>query len=73
MAYPGEKKGQRRGLWGHVMASFVIHDKCARCWEKRIGEDPCVKDKPCKICDGFTHKDIYLPHFLITSGKKNII
>ena len=31
-----------------------IHDKCARCREKRIGEDPCVKDKPCKICDGFT-------------------
>ena len=54
MASPGDKKGQRRGSCGHVMALFDLHEKCARCREKLIGEDNCVKDKPCKICDGFT-------------------
>ena len=54
MASPGDKKGQRRGSCGHVMALFDLHDKCVRCREKLIGEDNCVKDKPCKICDGFT-------------------
>ena len=53
MASPGDKKGQRRGLCGHVMASFDLHDKWARCRDKLIGEDDCVKDKPCKVCDGF--------------------
>ena len=54
MAPPGDKKGQRRGSCGHVMASFDLHDKCARCRDKLIGEDNCVVDKPCKICDGFS-------------------
>ena len=54
MASPGEKKGQWCGSFGHIMASFDIHDKCARCREKRIGDDPCVKDNPCQICDSFT-------------------
>ena len=36
------------------MAAFDAHDKCARCRDKGIGEDPCVKDQPCGICDGFT-------------------
>ena len=54
MASPGDKKGQRRGSCGHVMATFDLHDKCARCHDKLIGEDGCVKDKPCKICDGFS-------------------
>ena len=54
MAPPGDKKGQRGGSCGHVMASFDLHDKCARCRDKLIGEDNCVVDKPCKICDGFS-------------------
>ena len=53
MASPGENKGQRRGSCGHIMASFDNHDKCARCREKRVGEDPCVKDMLCQICDSF--------------------
>ena len=36
------------------MASFDLHDKCARCRDKLIGEDDCVKDKPCKVCDRFS-------------------
>ena len=30
MASPGDKKGQRRGSCGHVMALFDLHEKCAR-------------------------------------------
>ena len=36
------------------MASFDLHDKCARCRDKLIGEDDCVVDKPCKIGDGLS-------------------
>ena len=54
MASPGEKKGQRRGSCGHIMMSFDSHEKCVRYRKKRIGDDPCVKDKPCVICDNFT-------------------
>ena len=39
---------------GHIMASFDLHDKCARCWDKLIGEDNCMLDKPCPIYDGFS-------------------
>ena len=53
MASPGDKKGQRWGSCGHVMASFDMHDKCARCRDKLIGEDKCVLKKPCAVCDGF--------------------
>ena len=54
MASPGDKKGQRKGSCGHIMVAFDLHDKCARCRDKRIGEDNCVLDKPCPICDGFS-------------------
>ena len=73
MASPGDKKGQRRGSCGHIMALFDLHDKCARCREKLIGEDNCVKDKPCKICDGFTpaQKDMLAtPSYKIRKDKK---
>ena len=40
MDSPGEKKGQRRGSCGHVMAGFDFHKKCARCRDKGIGDDP---------------------------------
>ena len=36
------------------MAIFDLHNKCVRCKEKLIGEDDCVKDRPCSICDGFS-------------------
>ena len=54
MASPGDKKGQRKVSCGHIMAAFDSHEKCARCRDKRIGEDNCVLDKPCPICDGFS-------------------
>ena len=54
MDSPGEKKGQRRGSCGHVMAAFDLHKKCASCRDKGIGDDSCVKDKQCSVCDSFS-------------------
>ena len=54
MASPSECKGQRRGSCGHAMVNFDLHDKCARCRDKSIGEDDCVMKKQCSICEGFS-------------------
>ena len=73
MASPGEKKGQCKGSCGHIMATFDSHDKCARCRDKRIGEDNCVLDKPCPICDGFTDTQrglLATPSYRIRKDKK---
>ena len=73
MASPSDRKGQQRGSCGHVMANFDLHDKCARCREKLIGEDDCVLKKPCKICDGFSESQRELlstPTYRIRKDKK---
>ena len=36
------------------MALFDNHKKCARCREKGLGDEPCVKKLECQICKGFT-------------------
>ena len=46
--------GQKRGTCGHVMAVFDNHKKCARCRDKGVGDDPCVKKQECKICQALT-------------------
>ena len=71
--YQGDKKGQRMGSCGHVMAGFDLHDKCVRCRDKLIGEDDCVVDKPCKICDGFSDiqkEMLATPSYKIRKDKK---
>ena len=50
--------GQKRGSCGHVMALFDNHKKCARCHEKGVGDDPCVKKLDCQICKAFTPAQI---------------
>ena len=73
MASPGDKKGQRRGVCGHIMSSFDLHKRCARCRDKGIGDDDCVAKKSCVICDGFTdtQKDILAtPTYKIRKDKK---
>ena len=50
--------GQKRGCCGHVMALFDNHKKCARCREKGVGDDPCVKKQDCQICKAFTPSQI---------------
>ena len=55
------------------MASFDLHDKCARCRDKLIGKDDCVLDKPCSICDSFSdsQKDaLATPVYRIRKDKK---
>ena len=74
MASPGDKKGQRRGLCGHIMASFDLHKPCARCRDKGIGDDDCVEKRSCVICDGFTEtqKDMLAtPTYKIRKDKKS--
>ena len=51
MASPGQKEGCVAMLW-----LFDSHSKCARCREKGIGDDPCVKKKQCQICDNFSEQ-----------------
>ena len=73
MASPGDKKGQRRGVCGHIMASFDLHKRCARCRDRGIGDDDCVAKKSCVICDGFTdtQKDMLAtPTYKIRKDKK---
>ena len=54
MASTGELKGQRKGSCSHIMAAIDQHEKCARCREKKLGQDPCVIGNDCALCDGFS-------------------
>ena len=42
-----------RGSCRHVMALFDNHKKCARCREKGVVDDPCVKKLDCQIYKAF--------------------
>ena len=73
MASPSERKGQRRGSCGHAMVNFDLHDKCARCRDKSIGEDDCVMKKQCSICEGFSDSQremLSTPTYRIRKDKK---
>ena len=64
---------QHRGSCGHMMAGFDSHKKCARCRDKGIGDDPCVKQEVCEICDSFTDVQRALlstPQYQICREKK---
>ena len=66
--------GQRRGNCGHIMAAFDGHKKCARCRDKKLGDDPCVKDQPCSICDSLTVQQrsmLSTPQYQIRKDKKS--
>ena len=74
MASPGSLKGQRRGTCGHAMAAFDLNDKCARCRDKKIGEDPCVKGLDCLICEGFSDSQrdtLSTPAYKIRKDRKS--
>ena len=46
--------GQCHRWFGHIMAGFDMHDKCARCRDKGLGCDACIVGGAiCKICEGF--------------------
>ena len=66
--------GQRRGTCGHVMAAFDLHKKCARCRDKKLGDDPCVRDKDCSVCDSLTDGQksmLSTPQYQIRKDKKS--
>ena len=65
--------GQRRGSCGHVMAGFDLHKKCARCRDKKMGDDPCVKGQHCDLCDSFSDSQkgmLATPQYQIRKDKK---
>ena len=73
MASPGDIKGQRQGSCAHIKAAFDAHDKCARSREKKIGNDPCVQDEQCSICEGFSDLQcdtLATPSYRIRNEKK---
>ena len=45
---------QRKGACGHIMAGFDMHIRCARCRDKKKGDDPCVRGLACVVCDALT-------------------
>ena len=51
---------QRRVTCGHMMAGFDFHKVCARCRDKKKGQDPCV-EKPgtdCLHCNALTPEQL---------------
>ena len=50
--------GQRKGACGHIMASFDQHSRCARCKDKRHGDNTCVKKLPCDFCELLTPEQV---------------
>ena len=73
MAFPGEFKGQRRGACGHIMAVFYMHEHCSHYRDKQLGQDPCVQDKPCSICDNFSdlqRETLSTPSYRIHKDRK---
>ena len=65
--------GQRRGSCGHVMAAFDLHKKCARCRDKKMGDDPCVKGQRCDLCDSLSESQkgmLATPQYQIRKDKK---
>ena len=68
--------GQRRGSCGHVMAGFDLYKKCARCRDKKLGDDPCVKDKDCSVCDNLMEVQksmLATPQYQIRKDKKSVV
>ena len=66
--------GQRRGSYGHVMAGFDGHEKCACCRDKKLGKDLCVTGNNCIICDNFTDMQrsmLATPQYQICKDKKS--
>ena len=51
---------QRRGGCGHMMAGFDPHSYCARCRDKKKGQDPCVEkpDSACMHCNALSPEQL---------------
>ena len=51
---------QRWGSCGHMMAGFDSHTVCARCHDKKKGQDPCVEKEGavCHHCNALTPEQL---------------
>ena len=71
-----ESPGQRRASCGHKMAGFDKHDKCARCRDKGLGEDPCIVGGAiCTICDNSTaiqREMLATPHIKFVRTRRRV-
>ena len=54
------------------MAIFDNHKKCARCREKGVGDDPCVKKLDCQICKAFMPSQIIQLATPTYKARKNV-
>ena len=73
MASPGDKKGQRKGSCVISWPPLIPTTSVPGCRDKRIGEDNCVLDRPCPICDNFSDSQKELlatPSYRIRKEKK---
>ena len=68
---------QQRGSCGHMMAGFDFHTVCARCRDKKKGQDPCV-EKPgsdCLHCNSLTPEQLAqlsTPSYKIKKEKREL-
>ena len=65
--------GQRKGACGHILASFDRHSRCARCRDKGLGDDACVKKLPREFCELLTPEQVLqlsTPTYKIRKEKK---
>ena len=56
------------------MADYDLQERCARCRDKKLGSDPCVKNNPCTICDSLTDQQkvmLSTPQYQIRKDKKS--
>ena len=56
------------------MAGFDQHEKFTCCRDKKLGSDPCVRDKPCSICDKLTDQQkniLSTPQYQVRKDKKS--
>ena len=68
--------GQKQGSCGHVMALFDNHKNCARCCEKGVGDDPCVKKLDCQRCKAFTParvQQLATPTYKAMESRRNLV
>ena len=64
--------GQRRGLCGHLMAGYDQNKVCARCRDKKKGEDPCVGKHPCPSCDTQKNRNLSWPLHHVRKKKRSM-
>ena len=56
------------------MTGFDLHKKCARCRDKKLGDDNCVLNKDCSLCNSLSDSQksmLATPQYQIRKDKKS--